>query len=159
MRSARHAARIVAALLLAASVAGCGDQEPVASGLAWEGKPLLTRPVGLPADRILTGSLVNRSGRPIELRADAMRLEDRRGRAVPSSVAFLAGYVQGLNPPDRDAPSDLPAPERRRLGLVTTLQPGATAPILVAWRPSANRGAADRLSWPGGSLRLPGAKR
>ena len=139
---------------VATSYCLCGADDAAARRLAWADPPVLTSRAGAPGDRIVTGRIENRTTRPIELRSGALRVEDPGGRRLPSSIAFLEGFVQSLNPLDRDALIDLPEAERRRLGITMTIAPGQTAPLVVAWRPGEGAAAAQ-VSTPAGSLPLP----
>ena len=145
----------------AARPASAADAEPPAartvtlgSGagpLAWSSPSLLTGVSALPADRILGARIVNASNAPVELVAGAVRVVDGAGRELRSNAIFADTYLHRLWP-FNGGTSVRPRREQLRIGARVRLEPGASAPLTVAWRGGA--GGAPRLQYPGGSLPL-----
>jgi hypothetical protein len=153
------AAGVVAAATVAVLgvvlLVGGGAAKPAgrAGSLIWAAQPQLIYPPELPQDRILYGQVRNDGLRDMKLRALELRVLDRGGRALKSDGRFLQAYAHGLYgafPVNQDI-GDY---ERRRLGIVLTLEPGRTAPLTVAWRGAGARVVQigdERLPIPQGS--------
>jgi hypothetical protein len=149
------------ALAGALVVAGCGGGErpaQVRDPLAWAGTPLLFKATGLPRDRVLLGTVRNRSRRPVHLVAARISVRDSGGRAVRSWGQYVAGYAHGLYGAYQK-PSPLPPGELRRLGLVIDLPPGRTAPLAVAFRLAAPASGPLRVDYGPGTLSIPARTR
>ncbi len=150
------------ALAAAAAVVagGCGDAPGAAapSAVAWEGKPLVVRQPQIPDDRIVSGRMLNRSGKTLRLDAADVRLLDPDGDAVHSTARFSLGVTHPLYPP-RDAPREAnPRFEAERLGQAATLKPGTVVPLVVSWRVAPGGPQPTTVDLGGGaSLALPGS--
>lgn len=122
------------ALGLTLLVAGCGNAPGAPSGVSWEGKPIVVRQPELPRDTIVSGRVVNKGDGAVRLDAADVRLVAPGGGAVESTARFAVGVSHQLYPP-RDGPKEKdPEFLRERLGEVATVRPGATVPLVVAWR-------------------------
>ena len=82
---------------------------------------------------MLFGTLVNRAGRLLRLRAADVRVLDGHGRPLPAAAAFSGGYeagiaLRGFGTEMFAAPAAGPA-----TGAHAVLAPGATAPLSVSW--------------------------
>jgi hypothetical protein len=140
--------RCAAALALLVLAAGCGGDED--QPLAWSRAPVVNRSPTLPDDRVLQGTVRNETDEAIELRAQDVRVLDRRGHRLRSSAAFLSGFVYSHVPYNRgrdEVPAALPRREQERLGRVVRIEAGSTAPLTVSWR-----GAAAQIDYGGGTL-------
>ena len=123
---------LAAALLLPA----CGEGDATRSGsLEWRASPRTFTPPGLPRDRVLLGRVRNRSSDTVRLRAEDVRLVAPDGRRLEADAGFLGGYVKPDESQNRDRDlHEISPAERRRLGRSVELEPGASAPLMVAWR-------------------------
>jgi hypothetical protein len=153
----RLAALGVAALLLA----GCGGSgegggKPAAARdpLAWARAPLLFRATGLPNDRVLLGTVRNRSGRAVHLVSSRIAVQDAAGRRLRAWGQYIAGYAHGLYGAYQK-PHPLPPGELRRLGLEIDLGPGRTAPLAVAYRLVRSTRGPLRVDYGAGTLSVP----
>ena len=131
-----------------------GGERPAAGDLAWRGRPRLVVPETLPRDRILSGTLQNRSLRPVELSASQLRVVDARDKPLPTAAVFLRTYVHGLYPPTR-RPKRPSETELRRTGKKAVIGPGKSAPVTVSWRQSTGASQAAELDFGAGSLAIP----
>ncbi len=123
-----------AALGLSLLLVGCGSAPGAPSGVAWEGKPIVVRQPELPRDTIVSGKIVNEGDEPVRLDAADVRLVTAGGDGVESTVRFAVGVSHQLYPP-REGPKEKdPEFLRERLGEVANVKPGATVPLVVAWR-------------------------
>ena len=147
---------LVVALLVAvaALAAGCGDDEAARDQLDWVDTPNVIVPPALKSDRILRGDVRNDSGEPVRLEASKVRVYDARGRRLKASATFAAGYLHSLYPPTR-GPKTLPDTELERLGRIAKIEAGDTGQITVSWRERPGGGAAARIDYGSGSLRIP----
>jgi hypothetical protein len=140
-----RAALLVLVLLLAGgaltAVSLGVDEAPAQGGaaptaFAWEGTPLDVEPEpGLPDDHIVSGVLRNTALRAAALEADDLRVLDEDGRPLKTSARFLHNFAHGIYSREmikRDGPP--PSEERRRLGEIATVRPGATVPVTISWR-------------------------
>jgi len=151
------ARRVLAVALLvavAALAAGCGDDEAARDQLDWVDTPNVIVPPALKSDRILRGDVRNDSGEPVRLEASKVRVYDARGRRLKASATFAAGYLHSLYPPTR-GPKTLPDTELERLGRIAKIEAGDTGQITVSWRERPGGGAAARIDYGSGSLRIP----
>jgi hypothetical protein len=128
--------RSAAAAVLAASVAlaagcGSGDDGPRAAWVA-KPKPVVVVHPELPGDRLLIGRVRNATGKELRLDNRAVRVLDRDGRPVRTTVRFNLSAAHGLYSP-ADEPRERPRFERERLGDAATLLPGRSVPLVVAW--------------------------
>lgn len=153
-RAASAACLGIAAALVAA---GCGRAESArVAPLAWQGKPSVYVPHGLPRDRVLIGRVRNSSSRTLHLSAARLVVRDARGARLAGSAAFTATYAHGLFGAFQQ-PSATPPAELVRLGRVVTLAPGASAPFYAAWRLAPHVHQPVRLDYAVGALPLPAA--
>jgi hypothetical protein len=144
-------AMAVGAGMLALFVGGGSGGER--SGLAWVGRPYVIEARGMPHDRILSATVRNESGRPLEVEARSIRVLDDRGRPLESDGIFLGSFARGIYAASRlNGASDF---ERRRTGRLARLSPGRTRPLTVAWRVRPGRGPAERVVYRRGSLPIP----
>jgi hypothetical protein len=153
-----RAAGILCVTVAAAAVgAGCGSgHADQVRPLAWDGRPSVYVPRGLPRDRVLIGRVRNSSSRTLHLSAARLLVRDARGAPVAGSAAFTATYAHGLFGAFQQ-PSVTPPAELVRLGRVVTLAPGASAPFYAAWRLAPQVHQPVRLDYAVGALPLPAA--
>ena len=146
---------LAVALLFAIGGCGGGDGGGSQAGgsLIWDKKPKLFVPKTLPNDRIVQGIVRNDSLRRIQVDAKDLRLVDSKGRRVPGSAVFLAGYLHGLFPPTREP--QLSEQELERIGRRAKLTPGKTVPLTVSWREKKGTASPVRIEWGDGALPLP----
>ena len=97
---------------------------------------------------MLFGTLVNRAGRVLRLRAKDVRVLDVQGRSLPAAAAFSSGYdpsiaLRGYGAEMFAAPAGGAATRA-----VAVLAPGATIPLSVSWsgRAAAVQVAGARLA-------------
>lgn len=144
-----------AALALAASLTplGCGDYSEPAGPLRWDEEPTVITPEGLPGDRIATGSVRNSSLEPVTVKADELAVT-AGSRELETDSTFLAGYGRGFVETARGYadPDDVPEFEQVRTGRLLKLEPGASAPLTVAWR---GEESVDGVRYRRGFLPLP----
>ena len=154
----RRAAAAVAgaALAVARLRRGCG--RPARQGLEWKKEPLLFRATHLPSDRVLTGTVENRSKRSLHIVAADIRVRDVHGAALRSYAQFINSYAHGLYGAYQK-PKPLPPNELSRLGLVVTLPPGSVIPLTVAYRLTAGDPDAPARRLRCGSLAVPSRAR
>lgn len=137
VRIAAGAAVVLAVGLAALLVAGGAGGDDARASLSWKGKPLLMQNAR-PTDRIFAVRLRNDSLEDVDLVADEIRVLDADGRAVQSTARFLEAFAHGLYPWSQ-RPEDLGDFERRRLGEIATIKPGADVPLTLSWRVPAGR--------------------
>jgi hypothetical protein len=162
MRVVHHAAasdpvRAALAALVAVALVGCGDSPTTSSsGIAWEGKPIVVRQPELPRDTIVSGTIANKGDAAVHLDATDVQLVTPDGDAVQSDVRFAVGITHQLYPP-REGPKEKdPEFLRERLGEVANVEPGATVPLVVAWRLAPGQAAPVKVDLgASGSLALP----
>jgi len=145
-----------AALGLSLLLVGCGSSPSSPGPVAWEGKPLVVRQPELPRDTIVSGKIVNRGDEELRLDSADVRLVAPSGNAVESTTRFAVGVSHQLYSP-REGPKEKdPEFLRERLGEVARVRPGATVPLVVAWRLGPGEAAPVRVDLgDGGSLALP----
>jgi hypothetical protein len=123
--------RLVCVLAVTAAVlaggAGCGGGATV----AWKGHP---RSGPVEGGQMLFGTLLNRSGRPLRLRAADVRVLDRSGRALPAAAAFAGGYNAGIALRGFGTEMFAAATAGAGDGARIAIAPGATAPLSVSWK-------------------------
>ena len=133
------AAIAVGGPVLAVTASGDADGQDggrTPSALAWDGKPLDIEPeASLPDDHIVLGKLRNTSLRAAELDVERVRVLDGDGRPLKTSARFLHSFAHGIYSAEMvfrgGPPGDF---ERRRLGEIATVKPGASVPLTVSWR-------------------------
>ena len=128
--SGRLVCVLAATLVVAIGGAGCGGAEVV----GWKGKPR-TGPVE--GGAMLFGTLVNRSSKPLSLRAAQVRVVDGNGHVLPSAAAFAGGYNASIALRGFGAEMFASATANATTGARAVLAPGATAPLSVSWKGSA----------------------
>jgi hypothetical protein len=150
----RRAAAALAGAGLA--LAGCGGSggDRRSEGLEWRQEPLLFRTTHLSSDRVLTGTVENRSNRSLHIVASDVRVRDAHGAALRSSAQFVNAYAHGLYGAYQK-PKPLPPNELSRLGLVVTLPPGSVIPLTVAYRVTTTTRTPLRVDYGAGSLTVP----
>jgi hypothetical protein len=114
-------------LAAAAGGAGCGGSHAV----AWQGQP---RSGAIEGGQMLFGRLVNRSHRPLTLRAAQVRVVDGSGHALPSAAAFAAGYNPGIALRGFGAEMFALSGGDPGTGSRAVVAPGATVPLSVSWK-------------------------
>ena len=145
---------VAAAAVGALAAAGGRGATARLTPLAWDGKPSVYVPHGLPRDRVLIGRVRNSSSRTLQLSAARLVIRDARGKRLAGSAAFTATYAHGLFGAFQQ-PSRLPPAELVRLGRVVTLAPGAGAPFYAAWRLGPHVQEPLRVDYALGALPLP----
>jgi hypothetical protein len=150
----RRAAAAIAGAALA--LAGCGGSggDRRSQGLEWKREPLVFRATHLPSDRVLTGTVENRSKRSLHIVAADVRVRDAHGAVLRSYAQFISAYAHGLYGAYQK-PKPLPPNELSRLGLVVTLPPGSVIPLTVAYRVARNTRTPLRVDYGPGSLSVP----
>ena len=83
---------------------------------------------------MLFGTLVNRSGRPLRLRAADVRVLDRNGRALSAAAAFAGGYNAGIALRGFGTEMFAAASVGASDGAKVALAPGATVPLSISWK-------------------------
>jgi hypothetical protein len=158
MRGPRYFVLVAVVVFASFGVSGDEHERAAGNGLSWLRSPTVVAPPGLPHDRILMGRIRNRSSQAVELNADEVRVLDQRRRPLRGTNArYVSSWVHGLYGASggRD---DIGPSEHRRLGLVRTLQPGASAPVVVAWRGKGGPLKAAAISAAGTRLPIPPAR-
>ncbi len=151
-----------AAAVLALGFAGCGgDDKPATAataeaGLVWKGAPTVFSPKELPADKILTGTIRNAAGKPVELRVDQVDVKDAAGKSLGANVRFVGNFGHGLyGPGGPPAPLKASRYDQARLGERLTLPPNEERAMTVAWRVPEGGANAARVVVSGFALTLP----
>jgi len=140
---ARFVKRLAVASLTAAlalATAGCGNNAEDTPKAAWDGPPAVAPHPEIPSDRIATGRIKNEGDGELRLSVTQAQALDAHGTPVRATIRFAAGVTHSLYPP-RDGPLENPRQQQERLGDAATIEPGATAPLTVAW----HAGIADRV--------------
>ena len=106
---------------------GCGGEASV----AWKGQP---RSGPVEGGQMLFGTLLNRSGRPLRLRAADVRVLDRNGRELSAAAAFAGGYNAGIALRGFGGEMFAAATAGASDGAKAALGPGATVPLSVSWK-------------------------
>jgi hypothetical protein len=143
--------RRMALLLLTAAAgfaaAGCG-----AGNVKWQGVPRVQSTGSAPGAHLLYGTIVNRSGATLTLKAADVRVLDGSGHALPSAAGFSGGYLPAVALQGYGA--QMFASVETGAGARVRLAPGARVPLSVGW--TARDGApATRIRVAGSSLTLP----
>jgi hypothetical protein len=148
------------AAVLAAGVAfalgGCGGDTPRTNrgDLVWSQEPLLFQAIHLPRDRVLIGTVRNRSSQPLNLVANRLTVRDAENHRLRGYAVFTNTFAHGLYGAYQQ-PNPVPPAELRRLGHVITLGPHQTAPLTVAYRLTAHTHAPLRVDYGRGALSVP----
>jgi hypothetical protein len=106
---------------------GCGG----GATIAWKGHP---RSGPVEGGQMLFGTLLNRSGRPLSLRAADVRVLDRSGRELSAAAAFADGYNAGIALRGFGTEMFAAAAVGAGNGAKAALAPGATIPLSVSWK-------------------------
>ena len=114
--------------------------------MAWKGAP---RSGPIEGGEMLFGTLVNRSHKPLSLRAAQVRVIDHNGHVLPSAAAFAGGYNASIALRGFGSEMFASSTVGARTGARAVLAPGATAPLSVSWH-----GHADAIVLAGTSLPL-----
>jgi hypothetical protein len=125
--SGRSVCALAVALAVLAGSAGCGGGT---ASVAWKGRP---RSGPVEGGQMLFGTLVNRSARPLQLRAADVRVLDRSGRELPAAAAFSGGYNAGIALRGFGAEMFAAAMPSAGDGANVDLAPRATVPLSVSW--------------------------
>ena len=126
--SGRSVCALAVALAVLAGSAGCGGGT---TSVAWKGQP---RSGPVEGGQMLFGTLVNRSARPLQLRAADVRVLDRSGRELSAAAAFSGGYNAGIALHGFGAEMFAAAMPSTDDGAKVALAPGATVPLSVSWK-------------------------
>jgi hypothetical protein len=126
--SGRSVCALAVALAVLAGSAGCGGGT---ANVAWRGQP---RSGPVEGGQMLFGTLVNRSARPLQLRAADVRVLDRSGRALSAAAAFSGGYNAGIALRGFGAEMFAAAMPSAGDGAKVDLARGGTVPLSVSWK-------------------------
>jgi hypothetical protein len=126
--SGRSVCALAAALVVLAGSAGCGAGT---ASVAWKDRP---RSGPIEGGRMLFGMLVNRSARPLQLRAADVRVLDRSGRELSAAAAFSGGYNAGIALRGFGAEMFAAAMPGAGDGAKVDVPPRATVPLSVSWK-------------------------
>ena len=140
--SGRTACALAVCVAVAVGGAGCGGSHAV----GWVGHP---RSGAIEGGQMLFGTLVNRSRKPLTLRAAQVRVVDGNGHSLDSATAFAGGYNASIALRGFGAEMFASAAGDASAGSRAVLAPGATAPLSVSWR-----GRAEAVVVAGTSLAL-----
>jgi hypothetical protein len=153
------AARWTAAMLIAAMLGapGCGGHKPYAGQLGWQGKPSVFRARNLPHDRVVIARVENTGSKTLHLVAARLVVRDAAGQRLDATAAFTTTFAHGLYGALEQPPGGPPAQELVRLGKVTYLPPGSSAPFYAAWHLKRGSKPPLRIDYGIGSLTIPEA--
>jgi len=126
--SGRSVCALAVALAVLVGSVGCGGG---AASVAWEGRP---RSGPIEGGQMLFGTLVNRSARPLQLRAADVRVLDRSGRELSAAAAFSGGYNAGIALRGFGAEMFAAAMPGAGDGAKVDVAPRATVPLSVSWK-------------------------
>ena len=126
--SGRSVCALAVTLAVLVGGVGCGGG---AANVAWKGHP---RSGPVEGGQMLFGTLVNRSGRPLNLKAGDVRVLDRKGRALDAAAAFSSGYNAGIALRGFGSEMFAAATVGASDGAKAALAPGATVPLSVSWK-------------------------
>ena len=140
--SGRSVCALAVALAVMAGGVGCGG----GANVAWKGKP---RSGPIEGGEMLFGTLVNRSARPLRLRAADVHVLDRSGHELSAAAAFSGGYNAGIALRGFGAEMFASATPGAGDGAKVAVAPGATVPLSVSWK-----GAATVVEVAGARLKL-----
>jgi hypothetical protein len=107
---------------------GCGGG---GATVAWKGQP---RSGPVEGGQMLFGTLLNRSGKPLRLRAADVRVLDRSGRELSAAAAFAGGYNAGIALRGFGTEMFAAATAGAGDGAQIAVAPGATVPLSVSWK-------------------------
>jgi hypothetical protein len=141
--SGRSVCALAVALAVLAGSAGCGGGS---ASVAWKGRP---RSGPVEGGQMLFGTLVNRSARPLALRAADVRVLDRSGHELSAAAAFSGGYNAGIALHGFGTEMFAAAMPGVGDGARVDLAPRATVPLSVSWT-----GAAAAVEVAGAQLTL-----
>ena len=125
--SGRSVCALAVILAVIAGGAGCGG----GASVAWKGHP---RSGPVEGGQMLFGTIVNRSGRPLRLRASDVRVLDRSGRELSAAAAFTGGYNAGIALRGFGGEMFAAATAGAGDGAQIAVAPGATVPLSVSWK-------------------------
>jgi hypothetical protein len=125
--SGRLVCALAVTLVVLVGGAGCGG----GASVAWKGHP---RSGPVEGGQMLFGTLVNRSARPLALRAADVRVLDRHGRALPAAAAFAGGYNAGIALRGFGTEMFAAATPGAGDGATVSIAAGAAAPLSVSWK-------------------------
>ena len=140
--SGRTACALAVSVAVAAGGAGCGGAHDV----GWVGHP---RSGAIEGGEMLFGTLVNRTHKPLTLRAAQVRVIDGGGHTLASAAAFAGGYNANIALRGFGAEMFASAAGGPSAGARAALAPGATVPLSVSWK-----GRAQAIVVAGTSLAL-----
>ena len=126
--SGRWVCALAVALAVLAGSAGCGGG---AASVAWKGRP---RSGPVEGGQMLFGTLVNRSARPLQLRAADVRVLDHSGRELAAAAAFSGGYNAGIALRGFGAEMFAAAMPGAGDGAKVDVAPHAMVPLSVSWK-------------------------
>ena len=126
--SGRSVCALAVALAVMAGGVGCGGG---GANVAWKDKP---RSGPIEGGQMLFGTLVNRSGRPLRLRAADVHVLDRGGHELSAAAAFSGGYNAGIALRGFGAEMFASATPSAGDGAKAAMAPGATVPLSVSWK-------------------------
>ena len=106
---------------------GCGGG---GAPVAWKGHP---RSGPVEGGQMMFGTLLNRSARPLQLRAADVRVLDRNGRPLSTAAAFTGGYNAGIALRGFGTEMFAAAAVGAGDGAKVVMAPRATAPLSVSW--------------------------
>ena len=153
----RHPAALAAGA--AVLLAGCASHTNAGSTpLSWKGTPLVFRATHLPRDRILIGTIRNRSKRSLRLAAGQVTVRDVAGHRLRGSAQFKTAYAHGLYGAYQK-PTPLPPEELVRLGLVVEVPAGSSAPLAITFRLGPSTRPPLHVEYGRGSLPVPANSR
>ena len=118
---------VLAVIVVLVGGAGCGG----GASVAWKGHP---RSGPVEGGQMLFGTVLNRSGRVLSLRAADVRVLDRNGRELSAAAAFAGGYNAGIALRGFGTEMFAAAAVGTSDGAKVALAPGATAPLSVSWQ-------------------------
>jgi hypothetical protein len=125
--SGRSLCVLAVALGVAVGGAGCGGSHAV----GWQGHP---RSGPVEGGQMLFGTLVNRSGKPVTLRAARVKVVDGHGHALPSAAAFAGGYNASIALRGFGGEMFASSTVGATTGARAVLAPRARAPLSVSWK-------------------------
>jgi hypothetical protein len=129
--SGRYVCALAVTLAVIAGGVGCGGG---GASVAWKDKP---RAGAVEGGQMLFGTVVNRSAKPLRLRAGDVHVLDRGGHALPSAAAFSGGYLAGVALRGFGSEMFASATGGASTGTSAVLAPRATVPLSVSWKGSA----------------------
>jgi hypothetical protein len=124
--SGRVACALAVVVAAAPMGAGCGGHGPV----AWKGQP---RSGPVEGGQLLFGTLVNRAGRVLRLRAAHVRVLDAHGRSLPAAAAFSSGFDPGIALRGYGTEMFAAPAGGASTHTIAALAPGATVPLSISW--------------------------